>query len=240
MLLGTGTCQLQAERTASSVLIEVGDLRLVFDFGRGVTRRLAQLGLRQDDVEHIIISHFHPDHVSDLIPYLHAAAHSPSDPRSRDLTLRGPAGLKRLVEGFFELFGAQSLVVEERFRVTLHELPAGDFQIAEHGFSFSHLPPSGNHGLRFDHRGRTYALTGDSSFHQQEVEFLRGVDLAVIDSGHLSDDEIVRLAAEACPDRLVCSHIYRELDVESLNQRARKQGFGGQLLLGTDLMSFDV
>ncbi|MEE8278853.1 MAG: MBL fold metallo-hydrolase, partial [Thermoanaerobaculia bacterium] len=81
LLLGTGTCQLEAERTASSVLIELGDLRLVYDFGRGVTRRLAQLDLRQDEIEHVVISHFHPDHVSDLIPYLHAASHSPIDPR---------------------------------------------------------------------------------------------------------------------------------------------------------------
>ena len=55
VLLGTGTCQLQEHRAASSVLIELADLRLVFDFGRGVATRLAALGLRQDDVAHVAL-----------------------------------------------------------------------------------------------------------------------------------------------------------------------------------------
>ena len=43
VLLGTGTCQLQAERRTSSVLVEVGGSRLVFDMGRGIADRLAAL-----------------------------------------------------------------------------------------------------------------------------------------------------------------------------------------------------
>lgn len=238
LLLGTGTCQLEAERCASAVLIEVADSRLVFDFGRGVTRRLVELGLRQDDVEHVVISHFHPDHVSDLIPYLHAASHSPLDPRGRDLTIWGPVGLRRLIEGYFELFGYDSLVVEERFRVRIEEVSDRSFAIAGRQFVFSHLPPAGNHGLKFSHRGRSYALTGDSHFHPQEVEFLRGVELAVIDSGHLSDEEIVALAVQSGARRLVCSHLYRELDEEDLGAQARREGFGGRILVGRDLMEF--
>ena len=85
VLLGTGTCQLQTHRMASSVLVEIDDLRLVYDLGRGVTLRLVELGLRQDDLEHIVLSHFHPDHLSDLVAYLQAGAWSQIDPRNKDL-----------------------------------------------------------------------------------------------------------------------------------------------------------
>ncbi len=85
VLLGTGTCQLQTHRMASSVLVELDDLRLVYDLGRGIANRLAEIGMKQDDVEHVVLSHFHPDHLSDLIPYLQATSWSRIDPRAKDL-----------------------------------------------------------------------------------------------------------------------------------------------------------
>ena len=83
---------------------------------------------------------------------------------------------------------------------------------------------------------RRYALTGDSSFHQEEIDFLAGRELAVIDSGHLSDEEIVELAARTQARRLVCSHLYRELDAAALNARAAEAGYTGELIVGEDGM----
>lgn len=243
LILGTGTCQLQEHRIASSVLIEMGDLRLIFDFGRGVAARIAGLGLRQDDVEHVVLSHFHPDHVSDLIPYLHAAAWSQVDPRQRDLHIYGPLGLEVQLMRLLSLFGPRDLAQPDRYRIVLHEVRSKHLVLeGREGttteFTFADLPPAGNHGLRWTHRGRAYAITGDSSFHQQEVEFLRGVDLAVIDSGHLTDEEIVELAVSTRVKRLACSHVYRELEAKELERKAAERGYAGQVLLAEDLMSF--
>ncbi len=240
VLLGTGTCQLQTERAGSSALVELDGLTLLFDCGRGVTARLTELGYRQDQIEHVVVSHFHADHVSDLIPLLHAGSYSQIDPRGRDLHLWGPPGLGRLVDGWLELFGATSLVNPERYRLEVHELEAGRFEIGGQPLEFASLPPAGNHGLGFTVDGRRYALTGDSDFHQQEIDFLSGRELAVFDAGHLSDDEIVELAARTQVPRLVCSHLYRELDAGALNARAAKAGYGGELIVGEDRMAFDL
>ena len=86
VLLGTGTCQLEDGRAASSVLVELDGLRLLFDCGRGIAARLAELGYRQDQLRHVVVSHFHADHVSDLIPLLQAGSWSRSDPRSARAT----------------------------------------------------------------------------------------------------------------------------------------------------------
>ena len=245
VILGTGTCQLQEHRIASSVLLEMGGLRLVFDFGRGVATRLAGLGLRQDDVEHVVLSHFHPDHVSDLIPYVHAAAWSQIDPRRRDLHVYGPEGLDVQIMRLLSLFGPHDLARPEHFRVVLHELSGESLVLTDrdgetYEFVFDDLPPAGNHGLKWTRNGRTYVLTGDSSFHEQEVELLRGVDLAVIDSGHLTDGEIVELAVRTGTRRLVCSHVYRELDAEELQRQAARRGYEGAIVLAHDLLSFDL
>jgi len=240
VLLGTGTCQLEDGRAASSALVELDGLRLLHDCGRGVAARLAALGYRQDQLGHVVVSHFHADHVSDLIPLLQAGSWSRTDPRTRDLHLWGPPGLARLVEGWLELFGPGRLVNPERYAVEIHELPAGRFTIDGHELDFVSLPPAGNHGLGFAVGARRYALTGDSYFHQEAVDFLAGRELAVFDSGHLEEEEIVQLAARSQARRLVCSHLYRPLDAAELNRRAVAAGFTGELVVGEDGMVFEL
>lgn len=245
LLLGTGTCQVEADRAATAALVEMADLRLVFDFGRGIAARLAGLGLRQDDVEHVVLSHFHPDHLSDLIPYLHGACWSQVDPRHRDLHVYGPIGLEVQLMRLLSLFGPDTLVRRENFRIVLHEVRGEEIRLEGrdgrlHDFVFGDLPPASNHGLKWTYGGKTYVLTGDSSYHEQEVELLRGVDLAVIDSGHLSDDEIVDLAVQSGAARIVCSHLYRDIDAALLGARAAERGFAGEILVGRDLMSFPL
>ena len=140
---------------------------------------------------------------------------------------------------FLSLFGPDTLV-REHFQVHLHETRGDQLTVGGLPFNFVDLPPADNRGLKFHHGGQTYAFTGDSDFHPQEIEFLRGVDLAVIDSGHPTDEEILKLAVETQVPRIVCSHLYRELDEEEMNERASGQGYGGRLIIGQDLMSFEI
>ncbi len=239
VLLGTGTCQLQTHRMASSVLLELDESRLIYDFGRGIANRTAEVGLSQDDLEHVVLSHFHPDHLSDLIPYLQAGSWSRIDGREKDLHVYGPVGLEVQLMRLLSLFAPDNLVCP-RFRVRLHEVRGDRLVIGGREFDYVDLPPADNRGLKFTHGGRTFAFTGDSDFHQQEIEFLRGVDLAVIDSGHPEDEEIIALAAATRVPRIVCSHLYRELDEQRINDKARAKGYTGQLIVGRDLMTFEL
>lgn len=238
-LLGTGTCQIEQERRASSVLLELDDLPILFDCGHGVVQRLFEAGVGHDQLEHVVLSHFHPDHVSDLIPLLQAGAWSRRDPRSTDLHIYGPPGVRQLIAGLLSLLG-EGVLVQPHYQLVVHELAEGSFQIGPYTFESYSLPPAGNQGLRFTWNTQQYALTGDSYFHEQEVRFLSGVDLAVIDAGHISDEEIVQLAATTQVGRLVCSHLYRELDERALQEQARARGYRGTILVGKDLQIFEL
>ena len=90
---------------ASAALVELDELAVVFDFGRGVATRLAESGLKQNEIEHVVLSHFHPDHFSDLIPYLHGGLYSQIDPRTTDLHVYGPTGLEELGDKVLDLAG---------------------------------------------------------------------------------------------------------------------------------------
>ena len=108
-LLGTGTCQIEHERRALSVLLKLDGLLVLFDCGHGVLQRLLEAGISHDKLSHIVLSHFHADHVSDLIPLLQAGAWSRRDARSSDLHIYGPRGVHRLVDGLMNLFRAIQL-----------------------------------------------------------------------------------------------------------------------------------
>jgi ribonuclease BN (tRNA processing enzyme) len=84
--------------------------------------------------------------------------------------------------------------------------------------------------------GLTYALTGDSHYHDAEIDFLRGVDVAIIDAGHIGSAAIVELCQRTQVQRMICSHIYEELDHPSLLQQASSLGYTGKLEIAYDKM----
>ncbi len=238
-LLGTGTCQIEMERRASSVLLDLDGTHILFDCGHGVVQRLLEAGVHPNILQHVIISHFHPDHVSDLIPLFHAGAWSRRNRRTTDLHIYGPKGTHSLIDNYIHIFG-RSAFEQPSYSLVIHEIVRDSFSIDGYEFASVSLPPAGNHGLRFSWKNKAYALTGDSYFHKQEIDFLRDVNLAVIDSGHLGDDEIIALAAASQAKTLVCSHLYRDLDANFLQEQAAQKAYTGKIVIGHDLMSFDL
>jgi ribonuclease BN (tRNA processing enzyme) len=237
ILLGTGTCEFLDDRRASSVLIQLDGVSVLFDCGHGVVQRLLEVGVQHNELHHIVVSHFHADHVSDLVPFLHAGAWSRRNPRTTDLHIYGPPCIQQLVDGFMNIFGASALQ-QPVYDILVHEVAGERFSIGPYDFDFISLPPASNHGLRFAWRDKEYAITGDSNFHEKEIAFLTHVELAIIDSGHIEDDEIVQLAAASQAKTIVCSHLYREIDAQNLQALAEKAGYEGTILVGRDLMSF--
>lgn len=201
--------------------------------------RLVECGLRQDDVEHIVLSHFHADHIEDLIPYLQAACWSRIDPRSKTLHIYGPRGAQTQIMRLLSLFGPDE-IIKPTFEVKIHEIREDSFRVGDLVLEAHDLPPAGNRGIRFTYNNKVIALTGDSNFHQQEIDFLTGVDVAIIDSGHISDDEIALLASRSNAKEIYLSHLYRELNAPALLETARAKGFSGRFVIATDLMEIPL
>lgn len=89
-VLGSGGPQLSQSRASSSYLVWYqGQARFLIDAGSGSLVRLKQSGANLNDIEQLLISHFHVDHSNDLPALVKLSYFSQ---RSDDLPIFGPSG----------------------------------------------------------------------------------------------------------------------------------------------------
>jgi ribonuclease Z len=69
-ILGAGTPYADADRFGSSYILEVGGESIMFDCGPGATYKMARMGLRTTDVDHLLFTHHHFDHDVDYPCFL--------------------------------------------------------------------------------------------------------------------------------------------------------------------------
>ncbi len=86
-LLTSKMQQLEANQRALSILVELDTTRILMNCGYGVLQSLLEIGIHHRDIDHIILTHFQPEYVTDLLPFLHAGAQGKA---MRDHTERIP------------------------------------------------------------------------------------------------------------------------------------------------------
>jgi ribonuclease Z len=96
-LLGTGTPTPSLKRMSAGYLVEVGDRKVVFDFGPGAYHRLLEAGVRPTQVTDIFFTHLHYDHCLDYIRLLMTRWDQGAG-RIPELNVYGPAHTARMTE----------------------------------------------------------------------------------------------------------------------------------------------
>ncbi len=151
-VVGSGTLMPDAGRGSASFHLRAGGHRLLLDVGPGAHHGLPRAGLDWRAVDTIAVTHFHPDHVSDL-PSLLAAYRF--DGRERPLTLVGPEGFSDYVDRLAALHG------------TWIREPPGPLEVVELGPGSAWVPHDG--ALRLEahptpHTGESVAYRVTLSF----------------------------------------------------------------------------
>lgn len=188
-LLGTGAPPPVMNRFGPSILIEAGGQKFLFDAGRGALQRLGQLGVRWQDVDGILLTHLHSDHVVGF-PDLWLTGWLVGPGRDRPLHVWGPRGTKKMMshlEQAYE-FDIRIRLYDDRAApegiVVLAEdicegvvLEKGDLKIT--AFEVDHKPIKPAFGYRVDYGGRSVVLSGDTRASRNLVRHAQGVDLLV-------------------------------------------------------------
>ena len=209
------------ESPASSYLVRADDAdgrtwSLVLDLGNGALGAL-QRHVDLADLDHVAISHLHPDHCADLLGLYVARKYDPAAPDAGPLTVRGPAAtperLGRSYEGIEEpAFAGQfdfvALADGEPFTV-------GPMTVTP--YLVNH--PVEAYGFRVEADGAVLAFTGDTDSTPNLAPLLTGADLALLDSAFVDGRDDTRgihltgsRAARACLDaggvrRMMLTHI---------------------------------
>lgn len=246
VVVGCGTVVPEGDRACSSFWIELGGARLLMDCGPGAVQALARLQLPWAELSHLLITHFHADHVGaipgllfslkwGLLPQLRAAP----------LEVVGPPGTRRLFVRLGEALG--DFVLDPGFPVRISEIAPGGARELIPGLRLSaHKTPHTEESvaLRLDGAGASVGYTGDTGPDDSLGPFFHGTDLLVaecsltdeaVGPNHLSPSTVARLAAAAEPGRLLLTHVWPQVrarfDVPAL---VRAAGFGGEVELARE------
>ena len=189
-VLGSGTPVPSAGRFGNSTLVECGHQRLLFDFGRGCTIRLWQLGIPLGSIGAHFLTHHHSDHTVGLPDlWLTGWLRPPYGRRTVPFLLYGPPGTGAMAKGLRAAYAADidTRLADERnpeegIRIDAHDVAPGLVHERDGlrvlAFANDHgekVRPS--YGYRIEYRGRVAVLAGDTRYSPDVVRQGQGADL---------------------------------------------------------------
>lgn len=252
-VLGSGSCIVEQERTSSGYLLETDDMVLMIDTGTGTTDMLRRAEVRTDELDAIINTHRHPDHISDLVPIIQDKIVRSFQQGEPDIQLLGPEGhidylesrvfheMKEDIHEFEELFGFKVSIreLEDASNIKDLEVEASEADHGPEGFKCTSVKFSSD---------RTVFFTGDTDYFEGLARNASGADMVVADcskpddekvEGHMTPSECAKVARDSGADKLVLSHLYPEAEASDIKESASKF-FDGDIVIAEDLMEIEV
>ncbi len=238
-LLGTGAGIPQPGRAQSSILIRE-DRMLLIDCGAGALLRIGELGINPLDLDAVILSHLHLDHVSDLLP-LAKARYLLGEPWLR---VYGPAGTKHWLVSLQALYPYLNSM-----RLEVNEIDAGS-GLDVNGFEVSsastiHSVPSLCYRIE---GGSVITYSGDTEPTASVCEIARGSDLLIHEcsfpdgldvTNHTTPSGLGRLIRDV--KEIVLTHFYPHCNgLEESMARRVEEISGIKTVAGRDLMSISI
>lgn len=208
---------------------------------------MLEVGITYQDIDLLLYTHTHPDHVSDLVPILFACKYADL-PRQKDLLCMGGPGFKHYFDQLKKIYGpwidahSYHLTIEE---VSGKPFPVRDLQISSKGMA--HL--TGSVGYRIDFKdGKSIAISGDTDYCRNIVELAFGANLLILEcsfpdekkiEGHLTPSLAGRIGLESRCKKLLLTHLYPICDQFDI-QNECEQVYKGEIILGEDLMKIKI
>lgn len=246
-ILGSGTCSPSLRRSSCSVLMHIGNEKLLFDAGAGTLRRLLECGVTIFDISHIFFSHFHPDHTAELVPFLFATKYSGIRTRKTPLTVIAGNGFAMFFQALKQAYGHWIELDDDLFSVIEMNIGARD-QRSFHQFSVVTLPSAHNpESLSYrivSPSGYSVVYSGDTDVTDNLVTLSQGAQMLICEcshpdgqkvAGHLTPSLAGQIARKAGVQKLVLTHFYPDCEGADIEKECRTV-YNGMLFLAEDLM----
>jgi len=247
--VGTGTVAPSARRIAPCHWVARGDLRILLDCGPGALHRLAEFGLPWQQITHVVLTHFHPDHFGELPMLVFALRHATEPPRKEPLVILGPVGTVRLVKALAQGFG--SWLLDPGFPIGILDVrdrepfPLGA-DVSLETCHVPHTPESVAVSVTAPEGRLVY--TGDTGPSDELGQWAAGCDLLLAECSlpeahaidiHLTPERAGALARQAGAAHLVLTHFYPQVESSDPAKGARAR-FAGAITVAKDGDRFSI
>ena len=271
--LGTGQAQ-------ACIAVVTPEHFYLIDSGAGSTENINRMALPTERLQGILLTHFHSDHIAEIYEINLGSWVSG---RPTPLTVFGPVGVNEVIDGV-----NASYRLDRIYRSGHHgeTLLAPELGVLEHrtitpgvifedkdlkitAYLSEHPPIEPAVGYRFDYKGRSVVVSGDSNVNGDTLEIVDGADLllhdalslptvtalskAMVAAGrsrqakivadvmdyHASTDTLIELGEQSNVAMVAFYHLV-PVPLNTLVEDVFKRGIPDNFLLAEDLMSFEL
>lgn len=255
-VLGGAAAWPNPDQGCSSYLVESDAATVLLDCGPNTLATLREK-IDYHTVSGVVLSHWHSDHVLDLIPYRYGLVYGPGT-LDAPIPLWVPRGVEQRLHALAASlidpgddpasFWASAFAINEYDGATLIRI--GDLTISLH-WSQHYVPC---YAMRVEQQstGAVLAYSADAGSIEPLVELVRNAHLAIIEAtlddygdtppaerGHLTPESAGQLARLGGAKSLMLTHLWAERDPETVMARSLTE-FRGPTMIAERGMTVDV
>jgi len=215
ILLGTGTAVPVKQHSPAGMVVIADGLHLLIDIGPGTLSRLEKADISYNQVDRLLLTHFHPDHTLDLATLLLIFNYAPGAGRKRPFTITSCEGIEEFLRRFYALYPD---LVPLDYDLQVQPVRQSQFFLGNLKITSAptgHTPESV--AYRLDCGGRSLVYSGDATPHGDLVRLAAGADLLISECSfpagwetdeHLNAESLGLLATQAGVKSLLVTHCY--------------------------------
>lgn len=224
VFIGTSDAFGAGGRRQSAVFARGDRGGMLLDCGGTTNTGMAELGLSRDEIDVILISHFHGDHFGGIPAFLYAALYT--DHRKHPLQIVGPPEIEARVRALGHALGHHLDDREWSFPIEFREIHAGQTMSAGPAevaaFATQHQPEANPQGYRVNLGREQIAYSGDTGWFEGLPGHVAGCDLFICECTlhradldfHLSLEELREHRDDLDCGRLILTHLGEEMSQE--------------------------
>jgi ribonuclease BN (tRNA processing enzyme) len=198
VFVGTSDAFGAGGRRQAAIWLRAAGGSVLIDCGTTTASGLAQLGIARDELDCVLISHFHGDHFAGIPQLLLAALYE--DRRTRELRIAGPRGLEARVRALAAAMGYGLSEREWSFPIRFQELPSGREAevgpVRVHSFETLHQAETQPHGFLISTGRERIAYSGDTGWFDDLPERVGDADLFICECTYRSEGFGLHLSHE--------------------------------------------
>jgi ribonuclease BN (tRNA processing enzyme) len=208
-------------RRQSAILVRCPSGGALLDCGATTGSGLHQLGIAIDEIDVILVSHFHGDHFGGIPLLLLDALYE--ERRKRALRIAGPPGIEARVQRLAAAMGHGLEGREWAFPIEFVEVPAGVRSevgpLRLRSFATHHNPDASPHGFMIDAGDAKIAYSGDTGWFDGLPRQVAQSDLFICECTyhrngfdyHLSHEQLVEHRDRFDCGRVIITHLGEEM-----------------------------